>query len=188
MSANPNDPFNNPRGNDPPLAYGQDDFANPPPRRSGNRLLIGCLIAAVIGVLVCCGGGFMLFRVGSSMMGDMIRGEVQNSPTIVEHIGDIQSLQMNIGATGEEAQQAEPGQASPLVFDIVGDRGSGQLIVFQGGPGGAIESAVLVLPDGERLPVELDSGAEELDEIEAELNNLEFDVEVEPPAGAETSP
>jgi len=188
MSANPNDPFNNPNPNEAPAAYGQEDFASPPPRRGGNRLLIGCLIAAVVGLLVCCGGGYLVIRFGSSMLADMIRAEVQDSPTIVEHIGDIQSLEMNIGAIGEEAQNLEPGQASPFVFDIVGDKGSGQLIVTQETPGGAIESAVLVLPSGERLPVELSDGTDELNDIEEELNNLEFNVDVEEPAAAETAP
>lgn len=182
MSVNPTDPFDQRNPNPPttPTSYAQDDFNQQPPRRSGNRLLIGCLIAGVVGALVCCGGMFAMYRFGTTMMGEVIRDEIRDSPTIVEHIGDIESLQMNIGATSEEVQNAPAGQGSPLVFDIVGSKGSGQVVVMQSGAAGTIvDSAILVLPDGERLPIELAGNAEELDDIEQELNNLEFDVPVE---------
>ncbi len=177
MSTNSNDPFDNPNANVNQSVgqptYGQDDFVQPPPKKSGNGLLIGCGLAGLFGLLLCCGGFGMLSYFGLGVVGDVIQAEVENSPTIIENIGEIESMSLNLAATGEEAQGIQPGQSAPMVFDVVGTKGDGKIVVQQSRTGQGIDSAVLVLPSGERLPIELSSGsADELDEIEVELNDL----------------
>lgn len=180
MSMNSNDPFDNPNAAPGPAVnpaagqqtYGQDDFAQPP--KKGNRgLLIGCGVAGFLGMLLCCGGFAMLGFFGLGVVGDVVQAEVENSPTIIENIGEIDSMSLNLAATGEEAQGIQPGQATPMVFDVKGSKGDGKIVAQQSRTGQGIDSAVLVLPSGERLPIELASGnAEELEDIEVELNDL----------------
>lgn len=181
MAMNSNDPFDNPNANQRSnvnqgpgqQTYGQDDFVQPPPKKGGKGLLIGCGIASLLGMLVCCGGFAMLGYFGLGVVGDVVQAEVENSPTIIEHIGEIDSMSLNLTATGEEAQGVEPGQAAPMVFDVQGSKGSGMIVAQQSRTSPGINSAVLVLPSGERFPIELASGsAEELDDIEVELNDL----------------
>jgi hypothetical protein len=181
MSMNSNDPFDNPNAVQGPAVnqgggqqtYGQDDFAQPPPKKGGKGLLIGCGIVGLLGVLVCCGGVAMVGVWGPGIAGDAVRPEVENSATVIEHIGEIESMSLNFSATVEEAQSVEPGQQGLMVFDVQGTKGGGKIVAQQSPTSQGIDSAVLVLPSGERLPIELASGsAEELDDIEVELNDL----------------
>ncbi len=182
MSTNPSDPFDNPNANRSPANqgfgqpnYAQDDFAQPPRKTGGKGLWIGCGIAGLLGVLLCCGGFGMLGYFGLNVMGDMVQAEVENSPTVIEHFGDIESMSMNFTATAEEAQNVPPGEGSPLVFDVRGSKGSGRIVARQSPGAQGIESAVLITSTGQRFPIELSSGpASDLDDIELELKELEF--------------
>lgn len=178
MSINSNDPFDNPNANQGQVqpTYGQDDFSQSPAKKSRKGLWIGCGLVALLVPLLCCGGIGMIGYYGLDVMGDMVRAEVENSPTVIEHFGEIESMSLDFSATAEEAQNIQPGQGSPMVFDVQGSKGSGQIIIQQSGGGQGIDAAVLVTSSGERYPIELASGpASELEDIEAELNNLEFD-------------
>ena len=157
MSMNSNDPFANPnavQGRVQPT-YGQDDFAQAPPRRSNKGLWIGCGLASLLGLLVCCGGFGMLSYFGLDAVGQVMKAEVENSPTVIEHFGQIESMRFNISATGLEAQDIQPGQGSPMAFDVQGTKGSGQIVVHQSPGGQGIETAVLITADGQRIPIEL---------------------------------
>jgi len=178
MSINSNDPFDNPNANQGQAqpTYGQDDFAQTPPKKSRKGLWIGCGLALILGGLLCCGGPLLLIPFAQSAIGDLARAEVEHSPVVIEHIGEIESMSMDFMASVEEAQNVQPGQGSTLVFDVEGSKGSGQIIVQQSGGSEEIDAAVLVTSSGERFPIELASRpASEFEDIEAELNNLEFD-------------
>ncbi len=175
MSMNTNDPFANPNANHGRTqpTYGQDDFAPAPPRKSNSRLWLGCGLASLLGLLVCCGGFAALSYFGMDVMGDFVRSEVENSPTVIEHFGQIESMRFSISATAEEAQNIQPGQGSPMAFDVQGTKASGQIVVQQSRSGQGVESAVLITADGQRFPIELIGNSDaELDDIEVQLNDL----------------
>ncbi|WP_372725529.1 hypothetical protein [Novipirellula sp.] len=160
MSMSPNDPFEtNPNSR----FAGQQP---PPPQSNTWKWVIGIILGVcVVGGLVCCGGAYFMFRMGQGMMADMITQEVAANPVIQEHIGEIQSAELNLAATGE-AGQNEPGT---LAFDIVGSKGSGVLEIKQdpsnNGNGISIRSAELVMPDGTRYEVisDLESFEDQID-------------------------
>ena len=186
MSTNSNDPFDNPNAAQGPAGgqvggqqtYGQADFAQPPPKKGGRGLLIGCGIVGVVGLLLCCGVMGMFAYVAPGLFGDIVKAEVENSPTVIEHIGEIESMTLSMSASIDEAENFEPGQATPMAFEVQGTKGSGTIMVQQSRTGQGIDSAVLVLPSGERLPIELASGsAGVLDDIEVELNELDVELD-----------
>ena len=77
---------------------------------------------------------------------------VRDDPTIQEHIGDIESLTINMEATSEV--QIDEGKRT-YAFDIEGSKGSGQLvakIVEQGNDEVGIESGRLIV-DGQEHPL-----------------------------------
>ncbi|EMI15492.1 hypothetical protein RMSM_07593 [Rhodopirellula maiorica SM1] len=119
----------------------------------------------VVGGLVCCGGIYFMFSMGKGMMADMVKQEIGANPVIQEHIGEIESADLNLAATGEAGQNG-PGI---LAFDLVGSKGSGVLEIKQDpnshGNGLSIQSAELVMPDGTRHEVisDLDSFEDQID-------------------------
>ena len=141
MSTNPNDPFQNPNA----VGYEQA------PPKKGKGCLIGCLLIGLVGLLVCCGGGYFLFSAGMSISGEALTAQIQDDPSIREHIGEIESASFSFSGTMEEAQsaQAEGGQPG-AVFEIEGSKGSGRLIISDNGGDG---TATLKLPDGSTYPV-----------------------------------
>ena len=148
MSTPPNDPFEtNPNSR----FAGQQ----PPAAKSNTWKWVIGIIAGVciVGGLVCCGGVYFMYSMGQGMMADMVKQEIGANPVIQEHIGEIQSANLNLAAT-TEAGQNEPGT---LAFDLVGSKGSGVLEIKQDpnnhGNGLSIQSAELVMPDGTRHEV-----------------------------------
>jgi len=135
--------------------------ANPPEPKKNTVLywVLGILgIVTVVGALVCCGGGFLLYRVGTQAIAGAISTAVAEDPKIVEHIGTIQSSTTNVSASNKEK----------LVFDIVGDKGSGQLEVSIEDVSGdnSPQKCVLVLPSGERHEIVMNLPDEEFTEID----------------------
>ncbi|MGV3483954.1 MAG: hypothetical protein ACO1RT_06015 [Planctomycetaceae bacterium] len=138
------------RGNRPinPNAVGS---MQPPPAKSNTLWWVLGILGFVIigGALVCCGGGYFAYQFSSQMAGSAVKDVVANDPAIVEHIGTIENISLNLGATGNA------GGGNKVVFDVSGDKGSGQLeVVMDNNPGGqTVNSCVLVLPNGERHDV-----------------------------------
>ncbi|MFK8113312.1 MAG: cytochrome c oxidase assembly factor Coa1 family protein [Rubripirellula sp.] len=167
MSMAPNDPFENP--NSPGASQQQ-----PPQKKGGKGCLIGCGIAGILGVLVCCGGGVFMAQFGVGMYAEIVQDQLADDPVMVENIGEIESITHSWSGTIAAAQEAEGGD-SPLSFDVQGSKGSGQLRVVQdkSGDGTGIKSAVLILEDGTRIPLELSQvGVSDLDDIDMQLNDL----------------
>jgi hypothetical protein len=90
-----------------------------------------------------------------SFMGGMVKEQIQDDPVIVEHIGDIESINVNFTASGEEKNKnLKPGR-NVLVFDVKGSKGSGQVVGLQvqaPQPGLVLEEAVL-RKDGQEYPL-----------------------------------
>ena len=178
MSTNPPDPFDDPQG-DP--AAGQ----NSGPKRSGNKgCMIGCVVAGLVSLVVCCGGGILITQYGVSMLASEYERQLAGNPVIVEHIGEIESLEPSWSATIQEAQNADPpGQQTSFAFEVKGSKGSGTLLVQQdkSGDGTGIASAALVMPDGTRHAIDISEGPSAVDDLDVDLSDLidTGDLEVE---------
>lgn len=174
MSMNPNNPFDSKSDQDPPRKQGSKTWI----------WILGILgLLGVVGALVCCGGGYALFNVGTGMLAEAYKTQLAGNPVIEEHIGQIESMDMNLTKTAQEGQNSKQ---EMLAFDITGTKGSGTIMIKQdksGGDGTGIESAELILSDGSRHPVPLDefgtSGEFEVDLGDADATMQEFDSAVQ---------
>jgi hypothetical protein len=97
------------------------------------------------------------------LAGQQIRMQVEDSlnadPNFSSNIGTIETMSMDLMATGEANQgnQGAQGQNTWMVFNVTGSNGSGVLKVRTGQSQNEFTEAVLVLPDGQELPVEIAS-------------------------------
>jgi hypothetical protein len=155
-----------PYGNAAP--YGSN---NQPPKKSALPWILGILgVLGFLGLL-CCGGlayvGYKAKDVVGEMAGQQIRMQVEDSlnadPNFSSNIGTIETMSMDIMAIGEANQgnQNAQGQNTWLVFNVTGSNGSGVLKVKTGENQETFTEAVLVLPDGQELPVDLSAAAPE---------------------------
>ena len=97
-----------------------------------------------------------MFRFGTQAVADAVKSSISADPVIQEHIGNITDLSMNLTATGAA------GGGDKIVLDIKGDKGTGQVEVVMGGdPGGqSVRSCVLILQNGERIPLAVGPAAQ----------------------------
>jgi hypothetical protein len=170
MSMTPNNPFDDPQRN-------QMAAQGPPAAKSRKGCLLGCGIAAALSLLLCCGGGLVLTQFTFSMIASEYQRELAGNPVIVEHIGEIQSLDVSWGGIFEEAQKAgEQGGQGSLVFDVEGSKGSGRIVVEpdqgQAGGGGDLGAGTLIMPDGNRYPLDPSAGPAGIEELELQMNDL----------------
>ena len=175
MSNNPNNPFDDNQPN-------QGNAQGAPPQKKSNVWLwvLGIIgVLAVGGAVFCCGGGYFAYRAGTGMMADIFKEQLVGNPVIEEHIGTIESMSMNLGATTENAENS-PGS---IAFDIGGSKGSGTILIQQqqgadGQPG--IGSAELILEDGSRHAIDIaDSPAVIDDDFKIDLGQPDLE-----PAGS----
>lgn len=150
MSISPNDAFDNDFAGG---AGGQATQA--PPQKSKKGCLIAVVVVFLLMFLVCCGGGVAMVYFGTNALGEVVISQVENDPAIVEHIGDVESCSLDFSATAKAAESAEqPGDQTPIAFEIKGSKGSGTLLLMQeAGNQEAFSSGTLVLPNDERIPL-----------------------------------
>ena len=146
MSMAPNNPFETEAGN--PNSPQQQA-----PKKKSNGCLWAVIIAGVLGLMVCCGGGFYMYQMATGFAATQLQDNISGSPVIAEHIGEIESLSMSIQETSKEAERRqaegtrEPG-SDRIVFTVSGSKGSGLIVASQDLTGGE-----LVMPDGNRYPI-----------------------------------
>lgn len=120
----------------------------PPPKKSSGLFFWLFLLVAVLGggvLLLCCGGGGGLIYFGTQVMGKQVAEALRGNPVIQEHIGEIQSCEVDFVASS-----AHEGQDT-MVFNIKGTKGSGTLIAdtdSSDSDSEKIRSAKLRMPDG----------------------------------------
>ena len=193
MSMSPNNPFdkNSPSNSEhhPPNSEHHPPEQKPANAKSRNGCLIAVVVVLLLSVLVCCGGGVALYYFGSEAISELVRSEVENDPAILEHIGEIESFELDISDTAAAGQAAEqPGDPSPLAFQIQGSKGEGQLLVMPDDTqNGGFGSATLILSDGRRIPVDMMGVTEDIDlDMDLDVGDL-FD-EGDATLGAEATP
>lgn len=191
MSISPNDSFDSDFSND-------GGIQTAPASKSSSKkgCLIGALVAFLVLMLVCCGGMLFLFYFGQSALGELVVVQVENDPAIVEHIGSIESCSLDFGATAAAAEAAEqPGDTTPMAFQLEGSKGEGTLLMMPASKSGDpnnFSSGTLVLPSGERIPLQqLGQGSPDLEELgvddEFDLDDLIDEGDAASPAHPETS-
>src|SRR5690606_5778731 len=112
--------------------------------------VLGILAAiGLIGAVACCGFGYFGFQFIGSQLANQLRPQLQSSPEIVEHIGEIETMTLNPQAM----QQAD--HSGKMVFDLTGTKGNGQVVVDpeEFGDRSVEGGLVLSLPDGRRIPL-----------------------------------
>ncbi len=158
-----------------------DDFASfDPPIEAEKKGSKTCLIVSlVLGglllcVLCCCGGGYFLMNVGGSQFAESARLAVQDDPTVQEHIGEIQSIELDWMQSIE--RQSQPGEERMFAFTISGTKGSGTLTIYINEANQAeAETGELLTEDGELHYLGGDPAIEE----EA-IGEIEEDAPLEP--------
>lgn len=178
---NPNNPFES-----NPNAPGNAGavYGDPPPKKSSAKFwLLGCGITGALGLLICCGGGTMMTKFGLTVLAGEFQKQLEGNPVIVEHIGDIESMDMSWSDTIAGAQNADGG-AEELAFKIQGTKGSGVVMVQQdkAGDGTGMQSATLVMDDGSRFPIELGQGDGDSFDMDEIFDEGEIPMEVAEPA------
>ena len=157
-----NRPNQGPSGQNPgsPYAGGPGQTVQPAPKSNALWWILGILgVLTVGGALVCCGGGYFAFQFGTQVVADTVKSSISADPAIQEHIGDITDISMNLTATGAV------GGGNKMVLDLKGEKGTGQVEVVMagGGPDGqTLQSCVLILPNGERIDVAVDTSGQDV--------------------------
>ena len=152
MSISPNDSFDNDFAED---ADGQ--VAQSPQPKSKKGCLILVLVVFLLFLLICCGGGSVAVYYGMGQYSEVGLDQVQDDSVIVEYIGEVESFSMSISATMEAAEAVEqPGDQPPLAFEIKGSKSEGVLLLMPTEEDPTVfTSGTLVLPNGERIPLEV---------------------------------
>jgi hypothetical protein len=77
----------------------------------------------LVGMLICCGGGVWLARLGMNITSADIENQVRDNPAIKEHVGTIQKLEV------DWAKSLAEDDYDIWTYDIEGSKAKGELIV-----------------------------------------------------------
>ena len=106
-----------------PYGPQQGGYQTPPPKSSGGKIILiilgVCGGFVVLGCGCCIGLGFF----GLNFLGEMVKEGYGDHEAVVEHIGEIESINVNF----EDTDQADGGG---MVFDVEGSKGNGQIVVY----------------------------------------------------------
>jgi hypothetical protein len=134
--------------------------STPPNAPKKSNVLMYVLIGVGVTLLVGCSGcgGLMMWGGMNAMnlVASTLKPTLQSDPVIQEHIGDIQSLNMNFVATGQEGEKnKQPAGQERVVFDIKGSKGSGQVVgkVEPAGQQVKLGNGELRMSTGEKFPL-----------------------------------
>lgn len=111
--------------------------------------IVGGLIA--VGALFCCGGALLVVNFGMSIVSAEVQDQLASRPEIQDNIGPIESFKVNYARTGTHDDD------ETFVYDIQGPKGQGYVEVKQytnENDEEVIESAVLTMNDGQKIPIE----------------------------------
>ena len=110
-------------------------------------------IALAIGgvLLMVCGGGCgALVVFGLNVAEEEIIAQLRDNPKLREHIGEIESLDLDIVASGAEDD------SDVFVYRVKGNKGAGRLTIREGSNDDfdtIVEEATLRLPDGTEVQI-----------------------------------
>lgn len=163
MSNDPENPFSRKGSGE----LSGERFGSQRPKKSNVWLWVAGIVGGLglIAAIACCGAVYFALQVAPGML---LQEELQANATIQENLGDVESVKINLSATGRENQDNPDDET--MVFDIDGSEADGQVVVRQAGS--EIRPVELILGDGTRLPLDeevefsFDEGDLEIPEIE----------------------
>ena len=124
-------------------------YGPPQPPKSSAGLWIALAMGGIL--LLVCGGGCMgLLIFGMNISEQEIITQLRDNPKLREHIGEIQSL--NIDLVASSAQD----ESEVFVYNVKGNKGSGTLTIHEGTSDDfetLVEEATLRLPDGTQVQI-----------------------------------
>lgn len=144
-------PSGNPQPYVPPQGFQPQGFQPYAPKTPGSSLWVWVLLAlgGVAGVC-CCGGGVGLVMFGMNIVTAEIADELRDNPKFREHIGELQEMDVDYIASAAKDDD------ETFVYDVKGDKGSGELTVkhvtADDGSEQIVE-ATLRLPDGKQVQI-----------------------------------
>lgn len=95
---------------------------------------MGCLLAVIV-VLVAAGVGvFYYFKAATEAFSQAVKLAVEDNPVILEHIGEIRGIEMDLGGTQDSVKEQR------FAFLIQGSKGAGKLT-----------AGIRVAPEDERI-------------------------------------
>lgn len=111
----------------------------------GGVLLLGCC--------GCAGFSYFAFNAGTKQIATSVRPQLQADPAIQQHIGNLNSVEVDIGAVMTEVQKnPQRHQGRNMAVRVKGDKGEGVVLgrFDQTAPGeGRMANAELILPNGD---------------------------------------
>ncbi|REK18873.1 MAG: hypothetical protein DWQ37_03455 [Planctomycetota bacterium] len=122
-----------------------------PSGRSGSSktwVLLLVTGGGVVALLVCCGGIGGFFYFGLTVFAKQVEAELRDNPALVEHVGAVQSFEIDWVATSAEADN------DVFAFNVRGDQGEGVVTakcVTTDDDSEEIAWATLRLPNGETV-------------------------------------
>lgn len=164
MSNDPENPFSRKGSSE----LSGDRFGSQRPRKSNVWLWVAGIVGglALIAAIACCGAVYFTLQVAPGML---LQEELQANATIQENLGDVESVKINLSATGRENQDNPDDET--MVFNVEGTEADGQVVVRQVGQ--EMRPVELILGDGTRLP--LDEEVEfSFDEGDLEIPDIEI--------------
>jgi hypothetical protein len=120
------------------------------PKKSNTWLYI-LLGVGGVSLLACCGCvglGYFGFNAGMGIVGAQLKNQLNSDPTAQQHLGTVSSVEVDIMASGEEQQKRGE---QVLLFHVVGDKGTGDVIAQQAPGQQTFSDATLRLPSGEEV-------------------------------------
>jgi hypothetical protein len=139
FGSSPNDPLN-------PYANLGGSGTTQPPRRSSSPWpwILGIGGGFGVAALLCCGCLGVLGYIGFNQINQSLKLQIQDDPVIQEHIGEIESVSLNLMAAIEEMKANPPPPGESLqAFDVQGTKGSGVVVGTQlpaPGPRGVLKN------------------------------------------------
>ncbi|MBC8354627.1 MAG: hypothetical protein H8E66_21735 [Planctomycetes bacterium] len=135
--------------------YGQNLQPQPTaPKKSSKQPIILAVVGgiALMCLLVCCGAGIWVVQFGMSVVSADIENQLRDHPEIEEHVGAIQSLEV------DWAKSMAEDDYDIWTYDIEGSKASGELIVesTSDDDGEVIVAATLRLSTGEKIELTID--------------------------------
>ncbi|HRX78634.1 MAG: hypothetical protein H6821_12815 [Planctomycetaceae bacterium] len=134
-------------------AQGLPSQPAPPPKSSKTPIIL----AAVGGfglfmILVCCGAGVWVIQFGMNVISADIENQLRDHPQIKEHVGEIQTLEVDWGKSLAEDDY------DIWTYDIEGSKARGEVIVESKSEddGEVIEAATLRLSTGKTIELSFD--------------------------------
>lgn len=114
-----NDPMFSPR--DPFNPYGSA------PARTKSSSWLWAIVAlaglGIVGIVVCCGGGFWLMSFGLNVMTAEVEDDLRDNPRFQEHVGEIQQFEMDWSRSFGENDN------DTFVYNVKGTKGSGKITI-----------------------------------------------------------